>query len=36
MKLPDVPDSLVVVPFGKGCPLRRTPKEVTAGIRRRR
>ncbi len=34
MTLPDPPDGLLAVPFGKGCVLLLTPREVTAGIRR--
>jgi len=34
MKLPDPPDGLLAVPFGKGCILLLTAQEVTAGIRR--
>ncbi len=34
MKLDDVPDGLLAVPYGKGCVLLFTPAEITAGIRR--
>jgi len=34
MNLPDSPDNLLSVPFGKCCVLLLTPREITAGIRR--